>query len=74
MLKKIIISIGVSILLLIIGGYLYFANYLYNKNINFEVCKKVNVQLLDSTQNRFVTQTEVRGIIDNFLVNKLEKR
>ena len=67
MLKKILISFVVVLAFGAIGAYFYFAQMLYSKNMPTQVCKEVKVVLLDSLQNRFVTQHEVMEIMDGFM-------
>ena len=74
MLKKILISIVVVLVFCAFGAYFFFAQKLYSANAPAQLCKEVKVTLLDSLQNRFVTQAEVLDIMDNFLGKSTGKR
>ena len=67
MLKKILISTLVVLTLSAVGAYFFFAEKLYRANMPNQLCKEVNVTLLDSTSNRFVTPSEVIEIMDGFM-------
>ena len=67
MLKKILIYFTVALVLGAMGAYFFFAQQLYSTNMPAQMCKSVNVTLLDSLQNRFVTKNEVVEIIDGFM-------
>lgn len=67
MLKKILIYFTVALVLGAMGAYFFFAQQLYSTNMPAKMCKSVNVTLLDSLQNRFVTKNEVVEIIDGFM-------
>ncbi len=74
MLKKILISIVVVLVFGAFGAYFFFAHKLYSSNMPAQLCKEVKVTLLDSMQNRFVTQAEVLDIMDSFLGKSTGKR
>lgn len=73
MLKKILIYFSVALALGAIGAYFFFAQKLYSTNMPLQVCKSVNVTLLDSLQNRFVTKNEVVEIMDGFMGKSVGK-
>lgn len=74
MLKKILISIIVVLVFCAFGAYFFFAGKLYSTNMPAQVCNGVKITLLDSLQNRFVTQTEVLEILDGFMGENKGKR
>lgn len=67
MLKKILISFVVVLVLGAVGTYFFFAQKLYSSNMPKQLCKEINVTLLDSLQNRFVGKGEVVDIISGFM-------
>ncbi|MBR2437941.1 MAG: hypothetical protein IKB26_02770, partial [Bacteroidales bacterium] len=66
MFKKILIYAAVVLILGAMGTYFFFAQKLYSSNIPGRLCKEVKISLLDSAQNRFVTEQEVLEIVDGF--------
>lgn len=66
MFKKILIYAAVALILGAMGAYFFFAQKLYSSNIPGRLCKEVKISLLDSAQNRFVTEQEVLEIVDGF--------
>lgn len=66
MLKKILIYTVAALVLGCVGCYLFFAEKLYRENMPSQVCRQVNITLLDSASNRFVSKSEVLEIIDGF--------
>lgn len=66
MFRKILISFAVILVLGAIGAYFFFAQKLYSTNMPAALCREVNITLLDSAQNRFVTKNEVLEIIEGF--------
>ena len=66
MLKKILIYSVTALVLGCVGCYFYFAEKLYRENMPSQVCKQVNITLLDSASNRFVSKNEVLEIIEGF--------
>ena len=73
MLKKILISTIVVLILGAVGAYFFFAEKLYRANFPNQLCREVNVTLLDSARNRFVTPQEVIGIMDGFMGKSIGK-
>ena len=73
MLRKILISFVVVLAFGAIGAYFFFAQMLYSKSIPSQVCKEVNVVLVDSLQNRFVTKTEVLDIMGGYMGESIGK-
>ena len=73
MFKKILIWFTAVAALCAIGAYFFFAQMLYSKNMPAQVCKKVDVVLLDSLQNRFVTKTEVLDIMGGYMGESIGK-
>lgn len=73
MLRKILISLVTLLALGAIGAYFFFAQMLYSKNLTSQVCREVNVSLLDSLQNRFVSKSEVTGIMNGFMGESVGK-
>ena len=73
MFKKILISFVVVLALGAIGAYFYFAQMLYSKNMPSQMCREVNVVLLDSLQNRFVSKGEVLEIMNGFMGESIGK-
>lgn len=67
MLKKILISAAVTLALGIAGAYFFFAGELYAGRIHTQLCRNVEVILLDSIQNRFVEKEEVLEIMEDFM-------
>lgn len=74
MLKKVLTYTGLVFLVLVLGAYFYFAAQLRRKSVDKEVCRTIKVTLLDSTQNRFVTKSEVIDIIENFAGHPVGKK
>ena len=66
MFKKILIYFAVTLVIAAIGAYFFFAQKLYSTNMPAALCREVNITLLDSAQNRFVTQNEVLEIVEGF--------
>ena len=66
MLKKILTYSGITILTAMVAAYFYFASSLYAKKSMESVCTGVEVEILDSASNKFVSKEEVIGIIDGF--------
>lgn len=73
MLRKILISLATLLALGAMGTYFFFAQRLYSRNMPAQVCKEVNVTLLDSLQNRFVGKGEVMEIMDGFMGESIGK-
>lgn len=74
MFKKILIYTFAILALAGLAGYFYFATLLYNEKDSKQTCKKINVVLLDSLQNKFVTQQEVLDIINGYSGKLLGKK
>ena len=74
MLKKILISVVLVLVFGAIGAYFFFAQKLYSLNMPAQTCKEVNVTLLDSLQNRFVSKAEVVEIMDGFMGESIGKQ
>ena len=66
MFKKILLYIGVTVTLAGLAGYFYFATTLYNEKDPMQTCRKIDVVLLDSLENKFVTEQEVIGIVTDY--------
>ena len=66
MFKKVLIYFTVTLVIAAIGAYFFFAQKLYSTNMPAALCREVNITLLDSAQNRFVTQNEVLEIVEGF--------
>ena len=66
MLKRILTYSGITILTAMVAAYFYFASSLYAKKSMESVCTGVEVEILDSASNKFVSKEEVIGIIDGF--------
>ncbi len=73
MFKKILISIVVVLILGAVGTYFFFAEKLYRANAPAQLCREINITLLDSASNRFVTPDEVLEIMDGFMGNNIGK-
>lgn len=73
MLRKILISFTAVLAFGAIGAYFYFAQMLYSKNMPSQICRKVNVVLLDSLQNRFVSKSEVMDIMNGYMGDNVGK-
>lgn len=73
MFKKILIWFVAAASLAAMGAYFFFAQMLYSKGMPAQVCREVNVTLLDSLQNRFVGKDEVIGIMDGFMGQNVGK-
>lgn len=73
MLRKILISLVVLLAVGAMGAYFFFAQMLYSKGKSAQVCREINVTLLDSLQNRFVTEDEVIAIMDGFMGESIGK-
>ncbi len=71
MFKKILIYLAVTLILGAIGAYFFFAQKLYSTNMPAALCREVNITLLDSAQNRFVTRNEILEIIEGFSGNSI---
>lgn len=67
MVKKVLIYIAAALALCAIGAYFFFAQKLYSTNMPKQQCKSIEVILLDSLHNRFVTKSEVVEIMDGFM-------
>ena len=63
MLRKVLTYIGWFLLVALFGAYFVFASLLKVKGKEDDVCIGVEVTILDSTINRFVSKEEVKGII-----------
>lgn len=66
MFRKILIYAAVVLVFGAMGAYFFFAQRLYSSNMPKQLCKEVEITLLDSAQNRFVTRQEVLEIVDGF--------
>ncbi len=66
MFKKILIYISTILILAGLAGYFYFATMLYNKKDSAQKCSRISITLLDSLENRFVSEQEVLDIINGF--------
>lgn len=66
MLKKILIYLFVALVVGAMGCYFFFAGELYRKNMPAQLCKEINITLLDSASNRFVSKNEVLEIVESF--------
>lgn len=66
MFRKVLIYVAVVLIFGAIGAYFFFAQRLYSSNMPKQLCREVEISLLDSAQNRFVTKQEVLEIIDGF--------
>lgn len=73
MFRKILIWFVALLALGAMGAYFYFAQMLYSRNMPAQVCKRVDVILLDSLQNRFVGKGEVISIMDGFMGESVGK-
>lgn len=65
MLRKIFIYIGLTAIILIFAGYFYFASTLVKQGEANEICNQVKVLVLDSHENRFVSEKDVKNILIN---------
>jgi cell division protein FtsQ len=63
MFRKIVTYTGISMVFIIFGAYFYFASMLKEKGDEKALCKVIDVTILDSTVNRFVSCKEVKGLI-----------
>ncbi len=63
MLRKIIISLGYTILCLIFALYFVFGYRLRQEDKKAEICKHIKIRILDSAENRFVTPMDVMAMI-----------
>ncbi len=61
---KILKYIGVFLLTLSVGSYIFFASALYREGENKNICRNITVKILDENVNRFVTEDEVLGIVE----------
>ena len=66
MFKKILTYFAVVLALGAVGFYFFFAEQQYRLNRPKQLCREVNVTLLDSASNRFVSRQEVLEIISGF--------
>ena len=73
MFRKILISLVAVLAVGAMGAYFYFAHMLYSKGKSAQVCKGIEVTLLDSLQNRFVSKNEVISIMDGFMGESIGK-
>jgi hypothetical protein len=73
MLRKIILYTIYLFLISLAGAYFYFAFLIKKQNENKTTCKKISVRILDSTQNRFVSKSEVLNILGKFEKRPLGK-
>ena len=73
MFRKILISLVAVLAVGAMGAYFYFAQMLYSKGKSTQVCKGIEVTLLDSLQNRFVSKNEVISIMDGFMGESIGK-
>lgn len=67
MLRKILISAVVVLALGAAGAYFFFVGKLYAGRMPSQLCRNVDIVLLDSAQNRFVTKAEVVEIMESFM-------
>ena len=74
MFKKILIYSGWSLLTIMLGAYFFFASKLRSEGKEKEICRAINVTLLDSAQNRFVNKNEVIDIIEGFTGHTIGKK
>lgn len=63
MFKTIVKYCGLTLVFIIFGAYFYFASSLKRDGDNKEVCSRIEVTILDSAVNRFVSKKEVKEII-----------
>ena len=73
MLRKILTYIGWFLLVAIFGSYFFFASMLKTKGRADDLCTKVEVTILDSTINRFVSEDEVKEIIASSELKVMDK-
>lgn len=73
MFRKILTYFGYTLLVTMLGGYLFFCTLLEKQNRAKEVCRNIKVTLLDSAVNRFVTRDEVIGIVEGFMGKTIGK-
>ena len=73
MVKKVLIYFAAALALCAIGAYFFFAEKLYSTNMPKQQCRSIEVILLDSLQNRFVTKSEVVEIMDGFMGTSIGK-
>lgn len=66
MFRKILAYTGWTLLTGALAAYFYFGAVLLRNNRDREICRSVNVTLLDSARNRFVSPDEVKQIITRF--------
>ncbi len=74
MFKRVLTYIGLGFLAAALGCYFFFASRLRNQSKDKEVCRTIKVTLLDSTQNRFVSKTEVIDIVEGFIGEPVGKK
>lgn len=74
MVKKILIYFATAVALCAMGAYFFFAQKLYSTNMPKQQCKSIEVTLLDSLQNRFVSKSEVVEIMDGYMGSSIGKR
>jgi len=67
MFKKILIWSVTILVLGVTGAYFFFAERLYAGRMPSQLCRDVEVILLDSAQNRFVQEAEVIEIMESFI-------
>lgn len=65
MLRKVFTYLGICLLFILFGAYFYFASSLKEKGMEKEICYSIEVTILDSAINRFVSEKEVREILIN---------
>ena len=65
MLKKIVTYIFYTFIIAAFSAYFYFASYLKKEGDKINKCSSINVVVLDSMENRFVSKAEVKDLITN---------
>lgn len=69
MFKKILIFIGYLLISSVLIAYFYLSTELVAKESKKIVCNRVDVNILDSALNQFVSKNEILNLLDNHGVN-----
>ncbi len=74
MFRKILTYTGLTLLILMLGAYFFFATRLSIAAKDKEICRSISVRILDSLDNKFVTKGEVIDIIEDFTGHTIGKK
>lgn len=73
MFRKITTYFGLAVVLAIFVSYFAFASILKRKGDEMQFCKEIKVTILDSLDNRFVSPSEVTGILKSSKLSPIDK-